>query len=117
MKVNITQGPGFTAIEMVTTPAELLFIQASTGIISWGPTAYTDQKAVLEACIMLRKPVVVIATADDMPPPEELERFNTISDVIVYDEHLEGDKARAVEEAIAITEAYINAAKEHDPQR
>jgi len=97
MKVNITEGPGFVMTEVRTTRAELLALQAGAMVISWGPGAYTEQKWMIDICIATRKPVAIIATADDMPPQDMLDKLNVLGDVIVYEDNLEAKEAAARE--------------------
>ncbi len=79
--------------------SDYLITQAKGAVVSWGPRAETDQREFLEAIIAADKLVVIIATRDDMPPKEWLERFRLACPVIVYDRDKEGDKARAMAEA------------------
>jgi len=104
VKVDVTEGEGFTVVGVHLTGEETLVIRSSGSIVSWGPRAETDQRPFLEMLVAFRKPVVIIATEDDLPPLKWLERFNMLCPVIVYDEHLEGDKQRAVNEAKAVVD-------------
>lgn len=99
VKVDVVEGEGFTIIGVKTTDEEEFVMRSCGSVISWGPRAETDQRPFLEMLVAFKKPVVIIATPDDLPPQQWLERLNLLCPVIVYDEHLEGDKQRAFEEA------------------